>query len=205
MTTLLVTAGDGPAECRQAVAHILNRMEQEAEGLALTIDRTNARHGPQSAVVLIDGESAEDFAQTWIGTIQWRMQSQLRKNHKRANWFVGVFRLDTPTDGPTTIHAQDVTFSTLRSGGPGGQHQNTTDSAVRAVHGPTGLTVVVREARSQHRNKALALTRLQALADARTMAAADRDKASRNHLHRQLERGNPIRRFEGPRFTEVRQ
>jgi ribosome-associated protein len=50
---------------------------------------------------------------------------------------------------------------TFRSGGKGGQHQNTTDSGVRLVHEPTGLRAVSRNDRSQHRNKALALERLR--------------------------------------------
>ena len=50
---------------------------------------------------------------------------------------------------------------TFRAGGPGGQHQNTTDSGVRLTHLPTGITVTARESRSQHRNRKLALGRLR--------------------------------------------
>lgn len=51
---------------------------------------------------------------------------------------------------------------TFRSGGPGGQHQNTSESGVRLVHLPTGVRVTSREERSQYRNRMLALERLRA-------------------------------------------
>jgi len=51
---------------------------------------------------------------------------------------------------------------TFRSGGPGGQHQNKTESGVRLTHLPSGISVTARESRSQHRNRQLALDRLRA-------------------------------------------
>lgn len=50
---------------------------------------------------------------------------------------------------------------TFRSGGKGGQHQNTTESGVRLTHRPTGIVVTARDERSQHRNRSLALERLR--------------------------------------------
>ena len=50
---------------------------------------------------------------------------------------------------------------TFRSGGPGGQHQNTTESGVRLVHLPTDVRAIARDERSQHRNRARALERLR--------------------------------------------
>lgn len=201
---LLVTSGDGPQECCQAVGHILERMAAEAAlfGLEISVHRSDGKHGPKSAVVVVYGAARLTFAKSWCGTIQWRMQSQLRRHHKRSNWFVGVFAMGQIAGSQVSIAQSDVAFSTLRAGGPGGQHQNTTDSAVRAVHKPSGLTVVVREARSQHRNMALALERLQSLADAQAMSDQEDRKSRQNRLHRNLERGDPLRRFVGPDFRE---
>ena len=51
---------------------------------------------------------------------------------------------------------------TFRSGGPGGQHQNKTESGVRLTHLPSGIVVTARDSRSQHRNRQIALARLRA-------------------------------------------
>ncbi|SMR71154.1 peptide chain release factor [Aliiroseovarius halocynthiae] len=204
--SLLVTSGGGPAECQQAVAGVLDVMRREAECFAVDFDVNGARtkHGFKSAAVLIGGADAEVFAQKWRGTIQWRASSKLRPTHKRANWFIGVFDLPAPAQTPQHIHPRDVTFDTFRAGGPGGQHQNTTDSAVRATHTPTGLSAVAREERSQHRNKSLALGRLQHLMAAQIAADEEAQKARRNVLHHALERGNPVRCFTGHDFREVK-
>ncbi len=204
--SLLVTSGSGPAECQQAVVGVLDVMREEAELLAVDFDANGERtkHGYKSAVAVISGADADAFAKNWRGTIQWRAQSNLRPTHKRANWFIGVFDLPASVRTPERIRASDVTFDTFRAGGPGGQHQNTTDSAVRATHGPTGLKAVAREERSQHRNKALALERLQHLMAAQAAADEAAQKANRNELHHAFERGNPVRCFKGRDFREVK-
>ncbi|MEM6466039.1 MAG: peptide chain release factor H [Pseudomonadota bacterium] len=204
--SLLITSGSGPGECQQAVASVLSRMQDEADldGLDLDVSTTPTRHGLKSAVVVLHGPGCRAFAKRWCGSIRWRAKSTLRPNHKRVNWFVGVFELQRTNSKVRSIQPYEVTFESFRAGGPGGQHQNTTDSAVRAVHRPTGLTAVAREMRSQHRNKALAMERLQALMNA--LASADREamKNDQNQLHLKLERGNPVRCFKGVSFREER-
>lgn len=64
-----------------------------------------------------------------------------------------------PADDDALLAECDV--ETFRAGGPGGQHQNVTESAVRLTHRPTGVTVIARESRSQHRNRKIALGRLR--------------------------------------------
>lgn len=67
--------------------------------------------------------------------------------------------VDIPESDDALLAQCDV--QTFRAGGPGGQHQNVTDSAVRLVHRPTGVTVTCRAQRSQHLNKMDALRRLR--------------------------------------------
>jgi protein subunit release factor A len=72
-------------------------------------------------------------------------------------------RMSPPVDIPESDIAllAECEVETFRAGGPGGQHQNKTDSAVRLRHVPTGLTVTCRAQRSQHLNKKDALRRLR--------------------------------------------
>ncbi len=199
--TLLITSGDGPGETRQAVGHALARITEEARG-SLDISVTKGRDGPRSALVRLHGAEAETLAARWEGTVKWVCKSTLRPGHKRQNWFIGVFRLPEPAGTQTT--GVDVRFEAFRAGGPGGQHQNTTDSAVRAICDASGLSVVARDGRSQHRNKALALERLMALKAAQAALDTAVRKRDVNLLHHRLERGNPLRVFKGASFREVR-
>lgn len=204
MRRLLISSGRGPAECRLALAHVLDRMAVEADERGLDFDLVAGpapdRHGPGSAVVLVTGPQEAAFAASWAGSVLWICPSPLRPHHGRKNWYVGVFDLPPPAGPVAALAESDVRFEAFRASGPGGQHQNKTASAVRAVHGPSGLAVVARDERSQHRNRALALERLARLLDERAGLAAARDRDRLQAEHDRLERGNPTRVFEGPGF-----
>jgi peptide chain release factor len=207
MIRLLLTSGRGPAECRIALVKAIATLTTEATSLGLDVDCLEGPdadgHGPASAVVVIHGDAAAAFAQPWIGSIQWVAQSPLRPLHKRKNWFIGVVELPALPDAAKALSTQDVRFEAFGTGGPGGQHQNKTESAVRATHIASGLSVVARDERSQHRNKALALERLAALIRLKSELEAITARNATHAAHDRLERGRPVKRFRGSAFREA--
>ncbi|MCV9941443.1 MULTISPECIES: peptide chain release factor H [unclassified Rhizobium] len=197
---LLVTAGNGPVECRMALSALLGILEREAVRLGCSFETSLGRmpdqHGAKSAIVSLNGFEAEQIASDYCGTIRFTFKSQVRPGHKRQNWYVSVQRIDTkPEGGEVTIDPADLRFETLRAGGPGGQHQNTTDSAVRVLHRPTGLVATARDERSQHRNKALALRRLEAMLRHIEAEKQEAAKSGRFIANRTIERGNEVKTF----------
>lgn len=204
---LLVTGGDGPRECQRAVAHVLRRMKAEAETseLRFTADVSASSSGkdPSSALVTVSGSGAAQFAENWVGTIKWVSKSPFRPHHKRQNWFIGVFEVEWSELPEFGLNPGALRIETFRSGGPGGQHQNTTDSGVRITHLPSGLAASSTDERSQHRNRQVALDRLRMLFVLKQEESRANDRSAQNRLHRQLERGNPKRVFKGDGFIEV--
>lgn len=197
---LLVTSGNGPVECRIALSALLGILEREAIRLGCSFETSLGpmpdRHGAKSAIVSLDGLGAEQIAAGYCGTIRVTFKSPARPGHKRQNWYVAVRRIDVgPESGEVTIDPADLRFETLRAGGPGGQHQNTTDSAVRVLHQPTGLMVTARDERSQHRNKALALRRLEAMLRHIEAEKQEAAKSGRFIANRTIERGNEVKSF----------
>ena len=206
MIRLLATSGRGPAECRIALAKALEPMAREAAAAGLDLDVAAGpmppdRHGAGSAIVVIDGEGSAAFVRGWIGSVLWVAQSPVRPHHKRKNWFIGILELAQSPLAATQLAAADLRFEAFRAGGPGGQHQNKTQSAVRVTHVPSGLAVVARDGRSQHRNKALALTRLAELLHCQAELARVGDRVAVQAGHDQLQRGQPVRRFVGADFS----
>ncbi len=204
---LLISSGNGPTECRIAVRHVVKEISKEAESAEIDFDVTIVaepdKHGPVSAVISLHGVNQREFLKRWIGTIQWICESPVRPKHRRRNWFVGVFMLDHQQTIPSVLDLSEIRFDTFRAGGPGGQHQNTTDSAVRATHIKSGVAVVVRDQRSQHRNKQVAIERLAEQITLHQTLKNAQARRKENLLHHQLERGNPIRCFKGIKFKEV--
>lgn len=198
-----ITSGRGPAECCRVVALVLEKILKQAAAKGIKVELVERETGPVnrtllSAVISLQGENCDALLAEWVGTVLWIAQSPYRIYHKRKNWFVGVqtFTLSERRDTP----ASEIRYETLRASGPGGQHVNKTESAVRAVHIPTGMSVVASDQRSQWQNKKLATERLfLKLASWNVEQAMLQAQANWNN-HNCLQRGNPVKVIQEPLF-----
>ncbi len=195
---LQLSAGQGPAECELAVGLLLQALLAEFPALRVE-EAAPGRHPGTYRSCLLTGEGEPPLPE---GTIQWICPSPYRPGHKRKNWFVDVS--PAGETAPVVFDAAQIRFETFRSGGKGGQHVNKVETGVRAVHLPTGLAVASTAARSQQMNKRLALDRLCSLLAQRNAADAEALKACNRLEHYRLERGNPLRVYEGPAFKRIR-
>ena len=91
---------------------------------------------------------------------------------------------------------RQVVYASMRASGPGGQHVNKTESAIRATHRPSGIAVVASERRSQLQNKTEAMERLKEKVGQWQMRAVAARLQSQWEQHNELIRGNPVQTFQ---------
>ncbi|PTB97344.1 peptide chain release factor H [Marivirga lumbricoides] len=201
-----ISAGRGPAECCWVVAQALKRLLAEAKASGLHSEVIDRQEGIQngslfSVLIAVTGQQVYSQLAHWQGTIQWIGQSPYRKYHKRKNWFIGV-SFFKPKNKDQQLKMSEVVCQTFRGSGPGGQHRNKVETAVRATHAPTGVSTTSSEARSQHQNKQLAFKKLEQLLKSFEI---DQQRELINEQwmqHLSLERGNAVLVFEGRKFIQ---
>lgn len=196
-----ITSGRGPAECCRVAALVLEKILKQAAGKGVKTEVVERETGPLnrtllSAVISLQDGDYHELIEDWEGTVQWISKSPYRIYHKRKNWFVGV-QTFTLSESQEATEAE-IRYETLRASGPSGQHVNKTESAVRAVHIPTGMSVVASDQRSQWQNKKLATERLLLKLASWSIEQAMIQAQANWSNHNCLQRGNPVKMIQEP-------
>jgi peptide chain release factor 2 len=164
---LKIQAGTGGTEACDWAQMLLRMYTRWAERQGFTAELVdedrNEEAGIRSATLYIQGDYAYGNLQSETGVHRLVRISPFDANARRQTSFAAVDvlpELDNTIE--IDIKPDDLVRQTFRSGGPGGQHQNKTESGVRYIHKPTGVAAESRTERSQHKNDANAMKLLKA-------------------------------------------
>ena len=161
-----IQAGSGGTEAQDWAAMLMRMYLRYAERKGYRVEVLEESPGEvagiKSASIKVDGDYAYGYLRTETGVHRLVRKSPFDSNARRHTSFASVFVYPEVDDSiEVDINPADLRIDTYRASGAGGQHVNKTDSAVRITHLPTNIVVQSQTDRSQHRNRAEAMTMLK--------------------------------------------
>ncbi len=195
-----INAGAGGTESQDWAEMLLRMYQRWAERRGFRVELVDHHAGEQagikSATLLVKGEGAYGWAKTESGVHRLVRISPFDANARRHTSFASVWVYpEVDDDIAIEVNEADLRIDTYRSSGAGGQHVNTTDSAVRITHLPTGIVVACQTERSQHKNRATAMKMLKARLYERELQRREAEARAQEEKKTDIGWGHQIRSY----------
>ncbi|MGI8942729.1 MAG: peptide chain release factor 2 [Qipengyuania sp.] len=199
-TYLEIHAGAGGTESQDWAEMLVRMYARWAERRGYKVETVEYQAGEaagiKSATLLVKGENAYGYAKTASGVHRLVRIGPYDSSARRHTSFSSVWVYPVIDDDfEVEINESDLKIDTYRASGAGGQHVNTTDSAVRITHQPTGIIVASQNDRSQHKNRATAMNMLKARLYEREMAEREAAAGSEYEAKTEIGWGHQIRSY----------
>ncbi len=195
-----INAGAGGTEAQDWAEMLLRMYLMWSEKKGFTSQVVDILPGEEAGVknvtFIVSGLNAYGYLKCESGIHRLVRVSPFDANNRRHTSFASVYAYpELPEDVQVDIKDEDLRVDTFRSSGPGGQHVNRTESAIRITHLPSGIVVQCQNERSQHKNRAIAMAILKSRLYELEKRKQDEKMAALNKEKKEIAWGSQIRSY----------